>query len=186
MEKTEKRRKARRAAALLAVFVLMGILLLRSAPVQALKLYRYACTHDTFTMGEATDFAWDTAYCGRVATLKEKYGLELSMEESNLSGVGMFLFFRNGKLVKILDYRSPFVHGVLVVGADRWEPDTVFRTEIEQEFSLAVLIPADVSPGALREKYALPGNSVEDQHGTLFRETTFTFPLANPPANRLQ
>ena len=110
----------------------MGILLLRSAPVQALKLYLYARTHDTFTMGEATDFAWDTAYrvsgYGSGEMLKEKYGLEFSIKESWATETRRMLFFREGKLVKVLEYSiaGPIPICVQVWDVDRWYPDTVF------------------------------------------------------------
>lgn len=129
MEKTEQRRKIRRAA-LWAALIFIGILILRSAPGQALKLYLYARTHDTFTMGEVTDFAWDTAYrvsgYGSSEMLKEKYGLEFSIEESWYTETRRMLFFRNGKLVKVLEYSITEFFCVQVWDVDRWDPDTVF------------------------------------------------------------
>lgn len=81
-------------------------------------------------MGEATDFAWDTAYkvsgYGSGEMLKEKYGLEFSIEESLYTETRRMLFFRNGKLIKVLEYSITGFFCVQVWDVDRWDPDTFF------------------------------------------------------------
>lgn len=99
------------------------------------RLIHYAETHSSFTFGEVFDFSWDVAYNDsqtyqRGEWLKEKYGLDFTVDTLDDELRHRFLFFSDGEMVLELRYNHSyfgFPHECEVI-----LPGTVFEVEWEE------------------------------------------------------
>lgn len=111
------------------LFVWLLYTFLSSSFLQIMKIRLFARNSETLQMGEILAFDWDEAFIisgyGAGETIKQKYGMEFSIESTQQEELRRILFFKNGTLVKMLPYRH-FEIG-FSGKIDHWFPDTVFQ-----------------------------------------------------------
>ena len=96
-----------------------------------LRLHNIAAENETLTFQQAFPFGWDAAYrdagvYGTGSRLKEKYKLEFTVSELMRDDKNRILFFKNGKLVRVVTYEIGYTDIDLKKGNDKILPQTKF------------------------------------------------------------
>ena len=119
---------------LLTIMLILYAVFDRTSP-QIYKVLRYAASNQTIVLGDVLKFDWDVAYCdsafyGGVGLIKQKHNLEFTLKPKIHEEDDRVLFFKDGKLVKVL--RMYFGSLDFRAGTDEeLTPQTVFRVEWE-------------------------------------------------------
>jgi|GEM_PF-6384047 len=96
-----------------------------------LRLHNIAAENETLTFQQAFPFSWDVAYrdagvYGTGSWLKEKYNLEFTVSELMRDDKNRLLFFKGGKLVRVVTYEIGYTDIDLKKGNDEIMPQTKF------------------------------------------------------------
>ena len=103
-----------------------------------LRLHNIAAENETLTFQQAFPFSWDVVYrdagvYGTGSRLKEKYKLEFTVSELMRDDKNRLLFFKGGKLVRVVTYEVGYTDIDLKKGNDEIMPQTKFSVFWEDE-----------------------------------------------------